>query len=162
MTYTVKYNWSTNILEPFLQKGFCVRLPDRALGRENDHGGEARCGGGRGGNNMSRLPDARLDLVSTAALETLLMAHSTIANCVRNCPVSGVISNVTIPALKAWAQQTTTADQNPSSMPAQYNQMLLQIQTSEDHHCKAWQALGQSPRSSPSTSLNTLTDVTAL
>ena len=95
---------------------------------------------------MSRLPDARLDLVSTAALETLLMAHSTIANCVRNCPASGVISNVTIPALKAWAQQTTTADQNPSSMPAQYDQMLLQIQTSDDNHCKAWQALGQSPK----------------
>ena len=95
---------------------------------------------------MSRLPDARLDLVSTAGLETLLMAHPTIANCVRNCPASGVISNVTIPALKAWAQQTTTSDQNPSSMPAQYDQMLLQIQTSDDNHCKAWQALGQSPR----------------
>ena len=69
---------------------------------------------------MSRLPDARLDLVSNAVLETLLMAHATIANCVRNCPASGVISNVTIPALKAWAEQTTSSDQNPSSVPAQY------------------------------------------
>ena len=95
---------------------------------------------------MSRLPDARLDLVSNAVLETLLMAHATIANCVRNCPASGVISNVTIPALNAWAEQMTSSDPNPSSVPAQYGRMLLQIETSDDHHCKAWQALGQSPR----------------
>jgi hypothetical protein len=95
---------------------------------------------------MSRLPDARLDLLSTAALETLLMAHPTIAICVRNCPASGVISNVAIPALRAWAQQKTTSDQNPSSMPALYDQMLRQIETSDEHHCKAWQALGQPPK----------------
>jgi len=117
-----------------VQKRFCARALREDTGKAK----------GVEDENMSRLPDARLDLVPTKDLEDLLMTHGTIDNCVRNCPASGETTNVAIPVLKAWLQQTTPSDDALAIMPCQYDKMLLQILSTKDKHLKAWQVIGLS------------------